>query len=295
MSNGDHWMPLYIGDYLADTMELNGPEHGAYLLLLMHYWRNGPLVDDDAKLASIAKTDLRLWRKSIGPTVRAFFALNGDGRLHQKRADIERSHVSDVSAKRSEAGRAGGIAKHHPPNGGDDGGGNCQANASHLPEQNPKQNSSKQLANGQQKPEFCQDFATPQSPPDLEAEGTKEESLKTLPLGVVPAGARESAPSAVDIWAGSEADDDTPTHAEIERRRERFLREMEGAERTPAMIERIARSVRSTAVRPAGIATFRSRQDQINAICPQPKPTPHHLTPEQLAHARQLTRRLVPA
>lgn len=88
MSNGNGWMPLYIGDYLGDTMELDAAQHGAYLLLLMYYWRNGPLPLDDAKLAQIARTDLRVWKKTVGPVVKAFFR-ERDGRLHQKRADAE--------------------------------------------------------------------------------------------------------------------------------------------------------------------------------------------------------------
>ena len=127
MSNGNaEWMPLYIGDYLGDTMELDGPQHGAYLLLLMYYWRNGPLPLDDAKLAQIGRTDIRVWKKTVGPVVRAFFH-ERDGRLHQKRADKELAKADNISAKRRAAASArwtNGIPPPHP-NGED-------ANASSL-------------------------------------------------------------------------------------------------------------------------------------------------------------------
>ena len=131
MSNGNaEWMPLYIGDYLGDTMELDGPQHGAYLLLLMYYWRNGPLPTDDAKLAQIARTDIRVWKKVVGPVVRGFFhELNG--RLHQKRADKELAKADSISAKRRAAAEArwtNGVPPPHP-NGED---ANAHANASGL-------------------------------------------------------------------------------------------------------------------------------------------------------------------
>ena len=44
------WMPLYIGDYMADTGHLSTAEHGCYLLLIMHYWENGSIPIEDDKL-----------------------------------------------------------------------------------------------------------------------------------------------------------------------------------------------------------------------------------------------------
>lgn len=103
MSRPDGWMPLWIGDYLADTMHLTGPEHGAYLLLLMHSWRTGPLPDDDRQLAAIARTDRSMW-KEIGPTVRAFFTVTPAG-LVQGRLERERENAAGNAERRSDAAR----------------------------------------------------------------------------------------------------------------------------------------------------------------------------------------------
>jgi uncharacterized protein YdaU (DUF1376 family) len=84
----DIWMPLSIGDYLADTSHLSTLEHGAYLLILMHYWRKGPLPNDLAKIAQIAKLGSDAW--SIPQALLSeFFFLAEDGMYHQKRADRE--------------------------------------------------------------------------------------------------------------------------------------------------------------------------------------------------------------
>ena len=83
----DVWMPLYIGDYLADTTRLTTEQHGAYLLLMMDYWRNGPPPNDDATLAQITRLSPAAWKKNKA-TVLRFFA-EADGLLHQKRINQE--------------------------------------------------------------------------------------------------------------------------------------------------------------------------------------------------------------
>ena len=68
------WMPLYVGDYLGDTGHLTTAQHGAYLLLMMHYWRKGELPDDDRQLSKITKLPLRTWCE-YRPTLQDFFLL----------------------------------------------------------------------------------------------------------------------------------------------------------------------------------------------------------------------------
>ncbi len=103
MSKKDLWMPLYVGEYLADTGHLTTTQHGAYLLLLMHYWRKRELPTDDKQLAAIAKLPLRIWL-DIKETLQAFFY---DGWRH-KRVEAEFQRRMEVSEKRAAAGSKGG-------------------------------------------------------------------------------------------------------------------------------------------------------------------------------------------
>ena len=100
----DLWMPLNVGDYLADTGHLSTTQHGAYLLLLMHYWRKRGLPEDDKQLAAIAKLPLRIWLDNK-ETLQAFFF---SGWLH-KRVESELEKRANVSAKRAVAGSRGGL------------------------------------------------------------------------------------------------------------------------------------------------------------------------------------------
>lgn len=92
------WMPLYVADYLADTMHLSTAQHGAYLLLIMHYWRAGMLPRDDETLARITRMSAGEWN-AARPTIAALFE---DDWTH-KRIDAELAKSSDLTTKRQQA------------------------------------------------------------------------------------------------------------------------------------------------------------------------------------------------
>lgn len=101
------WMPLYVADYLGDTGHLSTVEHGAYLLLMMHYWQHGALPNDDRKLARICRMTPDEWA-DIRDTIAEFF---DPGWVH-KRIDAELEKAEDVISKRRAAGKAGASARY---------------------------------------------------------------------------------------------------------------------------------------------------------------------------------------
>ncbi|MBY5465266.1 YdaU family protein [Rhizobium leguminosarum] len=92
------WMPLHIADYLADTGHLTATEHGAYLLLIMHYWQNGRLPENERVIARIAKLTPEQWDESRDMLAMLF----GPGWTH-KRIDAELSKADEIIEKRRAA------------------------------------------------------------------------------------------------------------------------------------------------------------------------------------------------
>lgn len=102
------WMPIYWGDYLRDTAHLSTAEHGAYLLLIGHYWVTAkPLPDDEEKLRRIARMDRDEWVSSR-ETISAFFVI-ADGLWVHQRVEIELAGWSKRKEVHSE--RASAAAK----------------------------------------------------------------------------------------------------------------------------------------------------------------------------------------
>lgn len=92
------WMPLHITDYLADTGHLNAAEHGAYLMLIMHYWQNGSLPADERLLARLARMSKDEWTESRDVLAMLF----GPNWTH-KRIDTELAKADEIIEKRRNA------------------------------------------------------------------------------------------------------------------------------------------------------------------------------------------------
>ena len=73
------WMPLYVGDYLADTIDLNNREHGSYLRCMMKYWTKGEALTE-REISQICGRDVL--------RIKEYFVWC-DERWHHKRIDAE--------------------------------------------------------------------------------------------------------------------------------------------------------------------------------------------------------------
>jgi uncharacterized protein YdaU (DUF1376 family) len=101
-------MPVYIGDYLADTMHLTTEQHGAYLLLIFHLWRRGSLPDDNIVLAKIAGLDASSWRNTR-PVLAEFFKIQDKqwrhGRVERERIRVAAKQETNAKKAKSAAGK----------------------------------------------------------------------------------------------------------------------------------------------------------------------------------------------
>lgn len=124
-NNTSAWMPFYVGDYLGDTQRLTTEQHGAYLLLMLDYWRNGPAPDDDAVLQQITKLDRAGWRKHKTALSRMFQVENGEWR--HKRIEKELANAEANSERRTSKAKAAAQARW----------GNAKSNAPSMPQALP--------------------------------------------------------------------------------------------------------------------------------------------------------------
>jgi uncharacterized protein YdaU (DUF1376 family) len=105
-------MPMYWGDYLADTHHFTNAQHGSYLLLIGYYWCNGALPADEDDIRKIAKCEMFRWPKLRKLLIQKFSLVSYDNgppvwkhmRIDRELAKcLEKSRVNSANAKRSRA------------------------------------------------------------------------------------------------------------------------------------------------------------------------------------------------
>src|SRR5262245_31204883 len=73
------WMPLFWGDFVANTMHLSAQEAGAYLFLIAHAWEHGgEIPSESVRLARIAHVRPDQWKK-VWIVVEKFFETTRGG------------------------------------------------------------------------------------------------------------------------------------------------------------------------------------------------------------------------
>lgn len=99
----------YPGDYSRDTGLLSLAEHGAYGVLLDHYYSTEtPLPADTEKLCRLARAMSEIEQSAVASVADKFFPVGADGLRHNKRADKE---ILSLNIKREIAatnGKKGG-------------------------------------------------------------------------------------------------------------------------------------------------------------------------------------------
>lgn len=106
-----HWYPRHYKDYQMDTSHLSMVEHGAYTLLLDHYYLTGkPLMADIRAVARQMRCMGQEEIDAVQSVLEQFFTLQEDG-WHNKRADEELARRAELIDKRQTVGRRGANAR----------------------------------------------------------------------------------------------------------------------------------------------------------------------------------------
>lgn len=109
MSNQDVdiWMPVYIGDMLAKTTRMTTEQIGASFLLLMDYWRNGAIPDNNNIIASITRLSLAKAKALKAILLHSnLFQAQDDTLISQYLDDLKNQAESNKSSKSERAKKA---------------------------------------------------------------------------------------------------------------------------------------------------------------------------------------------
>jgi len=101
------WYAHYPGDYGRDTAHLSLVQHGAYRLLLDHYYSTGaPLPSDVKAVQRICRAFEQSEIEAVAYILAHFFDLRADG-YHNSRADSELARQAEIREEQSRKGKKG--------------------------------------------------------------------------------------------------------------------------------------------------------------------------------------------
>lgn len=99
------WTAFYWRDYIANTGHLSLQEHGAYLLLMAHYYMTGnPIPANAEQVHRICRCTTDAERAAADSVLAQFF-IEQDGEHHHERIDDELKKSNEISEKRANAAR----------------------------------------------------------------------------------------------------------------------------------------------------------------------------------------------
>lgn len=107
----------FMGDYQRDTGDLSLAQHGAYTVLLDHYYSvRKPLPASMEKLYRLCRATTKIEQDAVETVVEEFFPVRDDGLRHNWRADQELEKWEEVAEASRENGKLGGRPKKKPGN-----------------------------------------------------------------------------------------------------------------------------------------------------------------------------------
>ena len=96
------WMPVDIGDHLADHAQLTTEQHGAFFLLVMYQWRRGAIPAVPSDLAQICRCTVPVWLRRLAPALLPLFERRGDV-LIEPSYEFQRDKAHAISDERRDA------------------------------------------------------------------------------------------------------------------------------------------------------------------------------------------------
>jgi uncharacterized protein YdaU (DUF1376 family) len=103
------WFKFHVAEFRAEMLLLTPAQRGAYISLLMYYWENEGLPDDDQILAKITGMRIEDWRRNRESVRRNFTPGWGHPRMNSMLRDwLEKSNKRKEAAMQMHSKRRAG-------------------------------------------------------------------------------------------------------------------------------------------------------------------------------------------